>query len=475
VCGVPITLGTNIASLNAQRRVSDSTDRLSTISERLASGQRINRASDDAAGLAVASSLNARARIYTQASRNLSDGVSALNIADQAVGNLAEIVTRQQELAAQAANGVYSTAQRRALDTEAQALSQEYARIVATTQFNNINLLDGSNASVALQIGIGNGSILSSKILDQSVTSSSNTTDAGTTTDSTLAFGGLSHIDDQRFLIVDLNNDGIQDIAAFALTDTAGTRNAKYDMRVVLGKASGGFSTFDYVDSQSFLGGSVGSHVASTSMTFTTALNGDGYYDIIGHFDINYSAGTDYSADQSYDNTTGQNGGIFQLQSNFNFTYGDQLTSGGVSVADFNGDGFSDDLTISGSNFIIGIHNTTTTNTTTVSTQNVSQSSISLLTQSSARSAMDSLQTVADKLGQVRGNIGASLSRAASASNVLSVTSTNYSAAESRIMSADIASESSDLVRTQILQQTGAAVLAQANQQPAIALKLLNA
>ena len=103
-----VRLGSNIASLGAQRRLADTSSALSTTFERLSSGQRINRASDDAAGLAISDTLRAKSRIYTQGVRNLNDGISLLNIADSAIENLSSIVVRLEELAAQAANGSYS-------------------------------------------------------------------------------------------------------------------------------------------------------------------------------------------------------------------------------------------------------------------------------------------------------------------------------------------------------------------------------
>ncbi len=102
-----VRIGSNIAALQAQRQLGLSSGNLSRIFERLSSGSRINRASDDAAGLAVSSGLNARQRVYSQGIRNLSDGISALSIADQAISGLSSIVTRQRELAAQSANGVF--------------------------------------------------------------------------------------------------------------------------------------------------------------------------------------------------------------------------------------------------------------------------------------------------------------------------------------------------------------------------------
>ena len=149
-----VKIGTNIDSLRAQRRLSDATESLGTTYERLSSGQRINRASDDAAGLAVASLLNAHARIFTQGVRNLNDATSFLNIAEGAGQELSSILIRIKELAEQGANGSYSNTQRASLDKEGQALRDEFNRIVSSTKFNGVSLLDGSSANVQIQAGL---------------------------------------------------------------------------------------------------------------------------------------------------------------------------------------------------------------------------------------------------------------------------------------------------------------------------------
>lgn len=148
-----IGLGIDIPGLRALGRLGAATDTLSRVSERLASGQRINHASDDAAGLAIASGLNSKARIYTQSMRNLNDAVSALSIADSAAGELSNVLARLQELAEQAANGTYSTAQRAALNNEAQKLRDEFNRQVSTTSFNGTRLLDQNTGRIRLEAG----------------------------------------------------------------------------------------------------------------------------------------------------------------------------------------------------------------------------------------------------------------------------------------------------------------------------------
>ena len=158
-----ITIGSNISSLKAQRRVGESSDALSKVFERLSSGMRINKASDDAAGLSIADTLSVQSRVFGRGVQNLNDGISALAIADSAIGDLVQLTTRIIKLANQAANGTYSNAQRRSLDTEAQSLSKEFQRIAQSTQFNGIPVFDGTLQGLRLQAGFGvNGGVASS-------------------------------------------------------------------------------------------------------------------------------------------------------------------------------------------------------------------------------------------------------------------------------------------------------------------------
>lgn len=149
------TIGKNIAGLRTLRQLNDAGNELASVMERLATGQRINRAVDDAAGLSIASSLEADTRVYTQAVRNLNDGISLLQIADGALQELSKITLRISELAEQSSNAIYSSPQRDALDREAQALALEYQRILESTEYNGINLFPVSGREVTLQTGYG--------------------------------------------------------------------------------------------------------------------------------------------------------------------------------------------------------------------------------------------------------------------------------------------------------------------------------
>ena len=283
-----ITIGSNIASLQAQRRLSIASDRLGSTYERLSSGQRINKASDDAAGLAIADSLRANQRVASVAIRNANDGISTIAIADSALGEIGNVLSRLAELSEQSANGVFSTTQRSALQNEFTALSSEIERIAVTTEFNGVRLLSG-NSTLVLQVGFNSGST-----------------------------------------------------SQISYTGVQGTLAA-------LGLANANTSALSY------------------------SING-----------VTISEG-----------------------------------------------------------------------------------------QSASRLTLDAVNTAISSLASTRGVLGAAESRLRVAINNLSVARENFAAAESRIRDVDVASEAAELTRLGILQQAGAAILAQANQQPGLALSLL--
>lgn len=152
-----ITIGSNNSSLNAQRRLATSTLGLNKAYERLSSGKRINTAADDAAGLTIADTLRANQRIASVGIRNASDGLSYINIADGAMAEIGNVLSRLAELAQQSANGVYSTIQRSALQGEFASLSSEIERIAITTVFNDVTLLSGGTETL-LQVGFNGAS-----------------------------------------------------------------------------------------------------------------------------------------------------------------------------------------------------------------------------------------------------------------------------------------------------------------------------
>ena len=153
-----LNIRTNIPSVNAQRNLSLSTNALGKVYEKLSSGMRINSAGDDAAGLSIAEGLKADSRVASVGIRNANDGISMINIADSAIAEMTNVLSRLAELAEQSANGVYNNEQRSALALEFNALTSEVERIAYTTQFNGMLMLSGG-ANVTFQIGFDGSSI----------------------------------------------------------------------------------------------------------------------------------------------------------------------------------------------------------------------------------------------------------------------------------------------------------------------------
>ncbi len=152
-----LVINTNVASLNAQRQLGGSGMALDRATERLSSGQRVNSAKDDAAGLAIANRMSSQVRGLDQAVRNANDGVSLIQTAEGALQESTNILQRMRELAVQSANGIYSDADRSTLNAESKQLKAELDRIASTTSFNGKNLLDGSLGTTKLQVGTLNG------------------------------------------------------------------------------------------------------------------------------------------------------------------------------------------------------------------------------------------------------------------------------------------------------------------------------
>ena len=353
-----VSLNSNIASLKAIRKLGQASEELSSTFERLSSGQRINRASDDAAGLAVASTLNAKAKVYTQAVRNINDGISLLNVADGAVTQLKNIISRQLELSEQSANGVYSNTQRAALQTEMDALNAEYNRIISTTSFNNINLLNGGGSPICIQAGQGSQAILKLQLTSSAQTAVGSGTfslarsfvgNDGTNEDIAIDINHDGHMDyvqltawgdsictyvgngDATFkapvtslatvnfqaaslVLADLNGDGKED----AVTSTGSSSN---DFYVMLGQGNGTFAP-----PVSYKLPAAGDKLVLADM------NGDGKLDVVD----TYSSGATV--------VLGNGNGTFGAKRSYSI--GSDLTQ--ATVADFNKDGKMDLVALNG-------------------------------------------------------------------------------------------------------------------------------
>jgi flagellin len=422
---VTISIRSNISSLSAQRELSATTNDLGRIYERLSSGQRINRASDDAAGLAVSSTLNSEQRILGVALRNLNDGISVTAIMSSAIDRQSGIIGRLLELAEQSANGSLSSAQRSTMQNEYEQLVSEFGRIGDTTSFNGLDLLRGNrgNARGGINIQAGLRGDANSRI-------------------------GLSGIDlatlsgtiDVNSLSMDVNGDGL-----FNASDYVGSDTSQAALRA------------QYGDNVIFLDGShTTSGNAVAVLLFQSRVD-----NTIGVFALEQKSDGNYAADfftylDMVDFYSGGNGAI-----SYDPTSGAVLSVADITTYDGGSGGA---LRTNFSGFLFK-------NSPQSGSTAIEFTSIEIV--SSARNALDVLKNKIAELGSQRGLLGATESRFFTALSLVTAARDTRAAAESRIKDADIGGDSAELVRKQILQQAGAAILAQANQAPTLALTLL--
>lgn len=419
----------SISGSNFLRMVDRQLDRvtadLSNNLQRLSSGMRINKASDDAAGLSIAVRLNADSLIFRQAIKNINDGVSLLNIADGSVSQLNEILIRLKELATQGANGSFSSAQRSSIDEEADELVNEYNRIIKSVDFNNLKLLDGSVSNVVFQAGYGANSTLSVR-LGYELGGGSTIVGDGTFQAAT------SYISPSySTTAVDINGDGIIDLVS------AADNNNK--IKVLLGNGNGTFRfpiTFvtatnpraiavgDYNgdgkldvaaittgggDAEIFLGNGNGTFTAYTSFALGTVGNGDDIQtaDVNGDGVLDLVAGR--SGNAGYLGVLLGNGnGSFRAVVSYVAANAVANDPDDISLADFNGDGKLDILTTASSqdtaNVLLGNGDGTFNAMTSFSTGDAPQSSI--IADANSDGYLDIITTSAldDKINVLLGN-----------------------------------------------------------------------
>lgn len=155
-----LRIATNVSSLTSQRNLRQTRRALDKSLERLSSGYRINRAGDDAAGLAISEKLNAKVRGLIQAERNANDAISLIQVAEGALNEVQNILVRLRELGVQAASDTIGEEERRFLNEEYQSLKEELDRIANSTEFNGTYLLDGTVGTLDFQVNTGGLNLL---------------------------------------------------------------------------------------------------------------------------------------------------------------------------------------------------------------------------------------------------------------------------------------------------------------------------
>ncbi len=161
-----LRINTNIQALVAQRNLEQNKRSQETSLERLSSGNRINRAGDDAAGLAISERIRASTRSLSQAGRNAQDGISLIQVAEGGTNEVSNILVRMRELSIQAASDTIGNKERSFIDKEVQQLRSEIDRISATTEFNGTKLLNGTAPKLEVQVGLNNNAFEDRLVID---------------------------------------------------------------------------------------------------------------------------------------------------------------------------------------------------------------------------------------------------------------------------------------------------------------------
>ncbi|MEG1946220.1 MAG: flagellin [Lachnospiraceae bacterium] len=224
----------NITAMNTNRQLNITTGAQSKSTEKLSSGFRINRAGDDAAGLTISEKMRSQVRGLDQASSNAQNGISLIQVAEGALNETHSILQRMNELATQAATDTNATADRTAIQNEVNQLASEINRIQSTTQFNTMNLLDGSYSSKSLQVGSLSGQAIDITISNMSAGSLSvDALSMDTFTKAGSAMSGIanaiSKVSTQRSLLGALQNRLEHTIANL---DTASENTSSAESRI---------------------------------------------------------------------------------------------------------------------------------------------------------------------------------------------------------------------------------------------------
>lgn len=490
---MPQIINTNIASLNAQRNLNASQQDANTTLQRLSSGLRINSAKDDAAGLAIAERFTSQIRGLDQAVRNSNDGVSLAQVAEGALGESGNIVQRMRELAVQAANATNSASDRKALQAEVNQLKQELERIATTTEFNGLKLLDGTFQAQKFQAGANEGQTISVSITGTRIDSLANNTldtvasgtGAGSIASGTTA-PAQNNLDPQNLTISSSLDE--QTVAITASGATAESIAAEVNKTAETTGVTASART------------SVEFGPLSASGTVTMALStGDGNEATVSAQisdtnniealarEINASSGKtginaevdggkltliqDSGKDIVIEGFSNNGGGTVALASSSGDTA--TLTDGAGDSARIAGEVTFDSATSFAVSTDVGGATGLFAATTAYGSEPEKLADIDISDFEGASSAMRVLDSALETINGIRADLGAVQNRLESTIANLSTTSENLSAARSRIQDADFAAESANLARTQVLQQAGLSVLAQANARPQQVLQLL--
>ena len=416
-------INTNVSATLASNAISRNDRAMSTATERLSTGLRINSAGDDAAGLAIASRMRSQVDGLEQAARNANDGISMIQTAEGAYIEVSNMLARMKELAVQASSGTYSDTDRAALNLEFGQLQSEMQRIAGNTQWNGFSILDGTaggtSATVKYQVGAGSG-----QTMDATFNTLYKNVKTVTPTNPVAPGGGQ-----KEGWVADMTANGVAAMAA------------------------GDFLKITVVDNN------------SNSVDVLLKLTQD---------DI-----TKLGAGTPHEMTDGNNGDVHYIDNNTNQTLGTVLGQAGIDVHL----GAENTLATNanrtaGANkiYIVGDTDNQIFSVTSVSVvrgEVATLDAVDISSAANAQRAVGELDTLITTVASGRAKYGAYINRLEYASDNLMNVAQNTDASRSQIEDADYAAETSELARTQIIAQASTAMLAQANQSKQSVLALL--
>lgn len=479
---------TNVSALSAQRNLGNTTNGLNKTLERLSTGLRINRAADDAAGLAISEGLQSQVRGLTVASRNASDAISVVQTAEGAMAEQTNIVQRLRELSIQASNGTLSSNDRESLQEEVDALLEEFDRIATQTSFNGVSLLNGFFGTKDIQVGVNKNETIDLALVNaRSTVLGSVAEKAGVQRTGTTGLTAFDEVAINGTTIVagDLQDDSVSyddaSLSAIAFKNAinaiSGTTGVSASVSATVVTAANTFSagSFTYDGSGTTAELKInGVLITGSGSTISDAVT------MINSFRA--QTGVTASAQGSYVVLSAADGRNITLQSGDGATVAEVDNMGLLSTS-AQSKVFAAAITLSSDdNFTVGVGSGgvdqtsdvfgVTSGAYSVSNSNNSISTISLLTQDNAANAIEVLDNTLRQLNSNRAKLGATQNRLESTIRNLGVTIENLSAANSRVRDADIAQETGQLTKLQVLQQAGVSVLAQANASVQISIQL---
>jgi flagellin len=408
-----LVVNTNVSSLNAQNNLMKSQSALAQATERLSSGLKINSAADNAAGFAISQRYTTQIGGIAQASANASDAINLAQTTGSALDQVTANLQAIRDLAMQSANGTYTATDRASMDAEVQQRLSEITRIANQTSFNGSNVLDGSLGTKSFQVGANVGQTIS-----VTLSTSVKTSDIGKVAhfqsgDLTGAFVGSGG---------SANPTQTMDLSKITIAYT-GSDGVTTGSVTLAGTASSVQDLSDQIN-------------AALSGNVTAAVDGNGGIDVFsqGNFSIKDTGSVSTNSALSGTASAVSSGVTYSgasSGSSANYTAGNAIGASGSMAG-------SDVLTVSNANSLV----------------------------SRIDVALSKVATFAAQLGAVQNRFQSTIA-------TLSAQSTNLKASQSTIQDADFAAETAALSKAQVLQQAGISVLAQANANPQMALKLL--